>query len=1121
MRTELSIQKLPYSSHVRITQTKTIPFIIIRVDQTPVLSSLASTVKDILAEASEKTKKYDWTRAAQLYSQILESAEFDPNSRDHVRLTETLADCYYKAAFQASDHEEFRRVMSRSRDAYNNSAIAYEKASDDISSRRMRAKKTFTEFWLSSDTPNMLNHLRDCLAMSAETLTAAKTNQDDEKLLYALKDELTYLVQLPIIFEEYSVAYEHFHRAVSAAEAAIRGFEASRRDTDLLECLHMAALVFAFIYVPPEEFKGLERKFTEIGEKIESVSSRLRTAYATSLQNYSLAAIAFRSQSNPVKALKLYEEAIPPATTTGDTLLIGQIYTNIPFMACWIELPDDAERRRALLEKGIRHSPEAVRNLGVSALPQWLSFAYSWWAECYVNLGRFVETDVEAKKAQVMKAFEIVKKGMEYDTQTNFTWCSHTLSKCLYLMATWSRDASEKKRLLGEALPLREQQLRQVEITYPDGFDRAVQYNYLALVKGELSTLEQNTPTKTQLLQSAISDMAKCLEIGTKWPTSERMVGLARFHEQYADFLLQLYYLNHDKNSIVQSINASERAADCLEKAGHYGIEAGIWWKIGNAYESIGDYQKSSDAFKTAASKYEEASKKHSGTSNTFSDLASYMRAWTSIEAARLHHAEDKYSTAADDYLDGASILDLTKRWKHIAGHYQACASLEKGEAQSREENHEESFHHFQSALHEFQQTEKELDQKISQDTTSENKTELENWLQITRGRQNYSRGRLDLEQAVIFDMKGEEEASGRKFGAASMIFRELAEKSSVEQSTRELETLAYMCDAWAKMKLAEVKASPELYREAAQSFAKVQETTDSNRYRLLALAHASMCHALETGTRFRQTRDSQLYSEIKKSLEAASDYYQRAGLTKAAEWIRATQRLFDALAYLTGAETEMDSKKKTELYHLSEKHLQLAAKLYEKAGYPSKRDEALKHLERAREEKELLLTPLGALADSPAIAGANVAPVSLIRDQAFGLEKFDAAHVVGNMSLPEHECGVGSDFTLELELANVGKTSATLIKLENIAAAGLEINRQAGPNRYEDNYLDLRGKRLDYMKSHEVKVSLKARQKGTFELRPRILFVDEQGNYKSYQFEPTTFTVRELGIGGWLKGPK
>ncbi len=1093
-----------------------------RIDQVPILSSLASPVSEFLAEAANKTKNYDWTGAAELYSQVLASGNVDPNSTDYLELTETLAVCYYKAAFQAKDHEEFRRIMSQSRDAYDNSSVAYQKAGDEITSRRMRARKTFTEYWFASSTPSKLKHLRDCRAMSTETLNIVKTNHDTQRLVNALKDELTYLVGVPLIFADPGgVPREQFQRVTSAVETTIRAFEASGDDSDLLECLYMAVWGLGYAAISAEESKALDKQLIELGEHADKVARRLGTAYATSLAKHILFFVAFGPQGNQAKAWNQLEEALEASKATRDTFLIGAIYSAISFLAVWTELPEDAEQRRVLLEKGIRQGPNSVRNLEVSAPLQWLSWAYSFWAECYVNLARFVETDVGVKEAHAGRALEIAKKGMEYDGE-DWGWCSHSISKCLYLRATWSRDASEKKRLLDEALPLREQEVKRVERTYPpDSFDRAVMYNYVALVKGELSTLEQNTSTKARLLKSAISDMAKCLEIGTKWPTAERLVGLARFHEQYGDYFLQLYHLNSDRDSAVQSIKAYQGAADYLGKAGLHGTEAGIWWKISNAYESIGDYKKSSDAFRTAAQGYAGASKEHPGAADTFGDLASYMRAWATIQDARLHHAEDQYAVAAEDYANAASILDTTKPWKHIASHYQACASLERGEAQGREENHEESLNSFQSALEAFRQTQKALDKKLNENPTAENESELGNWLKITKGREQYSLGRLALEEAILLDMKGKEEASGRKFGSASEIFRELAEKSSVEQSKRELETLAYMCDAWAKMKLAEVKVSPELYSQAAKSFTRAQETTESNRYRLLALANASMCEALDTGTRFRQTRDSQLYAEIKKSLETAADYYHRAGLIKASEWIHATQRLFDALAYLTGAETEMDSKKKTELYHLSEKHLQLAAKLYEKAGYPSKRDEALKHLERAREEKELLLTPLEALADSPAITGVSIAPVSLIRDQAVGLEKFDAAHVVGNMGLPENECGVGSDLTLELELANVGKTSATLIKLENIATTGLEINKQTGPNRYEDNYLDLRGKRLDYMKSHEVKVSLKARQKGTFQLRPRILFVDEQGNYKSYQFEPATVTVRELGISGWLKGPK
>ncbi len=76
-------------------------------------------------------------------------------------------------------------------------------------------------------------------------------------------------------------------------------------------------------------------------------------------------------------------------------------------------------------------------------------------------------------------------------------------------------------------------------------------------------------------------------------------------------------------------------------------------------------------------------------------------------------------------------------------------------------------------------------------------------------------------------------------------------------------------------------------------------------------------------------------------------------------------------------------------------------------------------------------------------------------------------------------------------------------------------------PVRVEDDYLNMRGKKLEYLKTHEVKIALRAARKGVFELRPRILFVDERGNYRSYEFQPASITVKEMGISGWLKGPK
>jgi hypothetical protein len=137
------------------------------------------------------------------------------------------------------------------------------------------------------------------------------------------------------------------------------------------------------------------------------------------------------------------------------------------------------------------------------------------------------------------------------------------------------------------------------------------------------------------------------------------------------------------------------------------------------------------------------------------------------------------------------------------------------------------------------------------------------------------------------------------------------------------------------------------------------------------------------------------------------------------------------------------------------------------------------------------------------------------------GLEKFEVANVVGNLAVHQKEIGVGSGFVLELEIANVGRTAATLVKLENLAPEGVEVDRSQMAQRLEDNYLDMKGRRLEYLKTLEVKVPMRAKRKGAFQLHPRVLFLDEKGNYRSCEFEPVSLSVNELGISGWLKGPR
>jgi len=485
-----------------------------------------------------------------------------------------------------------------------------------------------------------------------------------------------------------------------------------------------------------------------------------------------------------------------------------------------------------------------------------------------------------------------------------------------------------------------------------------------------------------------------------------------------------------------------------------------------------------------------------------------------------VNDATAKIRSKGEDYARASELFQKTVAWAHLSKHHAGSSLLEKAEAFSREEKEEDALKMFASATEAFGDAQRSLRTKRDQVAEEQERKELDDWFDASRALEKYCQGRVKLEEAKVLDKKGDEEESGARYRSASNDFRELMSRAQTDQIRVELEALTLFSEARCRMKDAETRASPEMYAEAADLFARAEKVTQARTFRHVALASSSICWALESGTRFRRTRNTQLYSEIKKHLETATDYYEAARWRNAADWTLATGKLFDSLVYLTDAAVERDSKKKTELYHLAEKHLQLSARLYGQANFPVKRDEALRLLDRARQEKELL-TPIEALSENPALTRVPGTPDSLIRGQPGSLESFEDAKVVGNLGVVGKDFNVGSDLTVELEVANVGRSAARLIKLENVVVEGIQLDKRRIPGQVNDDFIDMKGKRLEYLGAHEVRIPMKAIRAGVFQLQPRILFVDEKGNYRSHGFGPLFVTVRELGISGWLKGPK
>ncbi len=1060
--------------------------------------------------------------AARLYQQALGNIDPKTSEAERPRLAEQLARSYFQGAFQSVDREEFKRRMGLAETSYEDAASLHVRAESEPLANRAKARALFSKFWLEDDVAVRRDIIERCIALCNEAFHLFEKMGNLTELGQTHKDLLTYLRESFLIAKEREALTKLLHEAVHLGLDAPRQFQGQANDEGLVESLNILTefLEESRFVLEPSEFHQLEMRTTGVGRQIAEIGEKILTPRARCLATEALGLLQLEPGT---KGLEIWESALTIAGDIKDSYVIGRVAMMACVNAIWAGLSEeDPERKRALFGKALKYGSEAVTKLEIPVPHVYLGWAYAWYADSHLELAVFVETELQSKRNHLQKSVEIATDGMEHNAATWLRLVGLELGKAKYYLATMEQNLERKKRLLLESLSVMEEDGKNNELVIPHAWNRGVLLNYSALVKAELSTVEQRPEARIVLLKGATADSRLCIDTCRQWATDPSFaMALSRYQEWYGDALFQLYRLTFDLETAQSAIQAYDESIASRKKAGMVAAIAPLRWKLARVYDTTGNFNEAQYTFRQAADEYKQGAEIVEGLASAFSELGRYMDAWAMIEDARVRHNEDQYSQAAENYESAAKILQETKMWSHLSMHYKACSLLETGEVLGREEKHEASKAILVEAAERFRAARGELQNRLGGSTGPQEEQELRHWIGITAGREKYADGRIQLEEAQIYDRNGDKEASATKYRSASKVFSSLLTEAQTEQSRKELQTLTLFCEALAKMKEADVRASPKLYAEAAGLFVKTEELAFREKLRRQALANASICRALESGSQFRLTRDTRLYADIKKNLESAADYYEEAGLRNAADWTLATQRLFDALVYLADAETEREAKKKTEFYHLAEKHLELAARLYGEAGFPMKKKEALRHVKRAREEKELLLTPLEALSQDPASGRVVVAPVSLIRDQALGLERFESANVVGNMSVECGDLSVGSDVTLELELANLGRTAATLVKLENVVTKGLEIDKGKMTYKVKDHYVDLKGKRLEYLGTHEVSIPMKTTQKGIFELRPRLLFVDERGNYKSFEFEPATFTVRELGISGWVKGPR
>jgi len=1083
-----------------------------------------------LSQAEEKEREYDWLVAAEFYRKALNSvSETDFLKRGEVQ--ERIGYAFYRAAMQAESADQFEERMRQAVENYGTAKEFYARLSKPREKSwmlRCDAMIAYMCYWLSADVPEKKRQLDECWRLTKQSLKAfeevgdaweyGKTyNQLSSSAIFRFTLESDFQAREKTMRE----ATEHGERAITFLSTIGEPYELARAYVKTANSLE----VFGFYFLDLDEkeryfqqARGYWQKANELSE--ETALLELLSTQGGPSRDWGV---------GTDKALRNFSKALEYGRQTKDKLIVGCALDWLAYHTFWRTVAtEDADERMKLRKSALQYAEDAKHQYSPIAFisPRgdvlWVEAPH---AENYWMLAN-VETNLSKRRELLEKALEaapdLLRRAENSGTPENIRYAHHIFSKTLASLAMIETSSEEKKRLLEKALGPRNESIRISEQLEPFIYwDRGVMQKYLADIKSELADLAKDPETKKNMLQEAILDREKSLKLCIKGASEAQFASLGGWQYQYGVLLNRVYGLTNNREQLRKATEAFKNAAESCQKLNLISRMAECYWKVAQTYDTLGEHLKAAENFDFASNNYKSAVEKIPQLKDLYEDHALYMQAWSEIEKARHHHARQEYGSAKEHFEKAANIHKSLKQWSYLAPNYSAWVKVEHAEDLSRKEQSEEAMQAFEQAAMLFEETKKSLQIEFSKIESLDEKQMAANMLKACDLRHEYCIGRIALEEAKILDKKGDHYASSVEYGSAAETFEKIVQTLESEQEREEFKFIISLSRAWQKMMLAEARASPELYMEASQLFEQASEHSSSETTNLLTLGHSRFCKALEAGTRFTDTRDTAIHSAAIQHLQSATSYYKRAGQENVAEYARATGLLFDAYVHMDNAKKEIDPEKKAKLYRMAEMVLQTSAGCYMKAEHPEKREQVLRLLEGVKEERELALFLTEVLHAPPIVSTTAFSAPTPTSEKAVGLEKFENADVRANIITRQKDLKVGENLDLEIELVNAGKGPALLIKVTEVIPEGFELTEKPENYRVEDSYLNMKGKRLDPLRTEEVRLVLKPKVQGVFPLKPTILYLDENGKYKSHEPQPITITVKELGIKGWLKGER
>jgi KaiC/GvpD/RAD55 family RecA-like ATPase len=162
--------------------------------------------------------------------------------------------------------------------------------------------------------------------------------------------------------------------------------------------------------------------------------------------------------------------------------------------------------------------------------------------------------------------------------------------------------------------------------------------------------------------------------------------------------------------------------------------------------------------------------------------------------------------------------------------------------------------------------------------------------------------------------------------------------------------------------------------------------------------------------------------------------------------------------------------------------------------------------------EVERLRCCLIKLLHAPIIAPSTVKPCATNPSELEGPKHAD---IQAKLIQHKTEIRIGEDLNLKFIIENVGKKAVFLTKVEKLVPFGFQLVGKPRNALIEDAQLVMEEKNVDPGGKLELEIVLKPFKKGTFEIKPKIFFTDENKHEMYIELEPKTYRILDMVLPG------